>query len=189
MKRLMIVSVVMGLPVIASAAAEDRWQFGVGAGGGLYTVSDPDGEAGNTFAAPFGVLATVQTARNWRLWLEGSYVDFDLDASTTEIGQSITAIGTVASLQRRFSTSESFRPWLGGGIGVANVKSTERFTVKSNGFRNEVFPDRNETAFSIVGNIGFSHLLETWSIEWNIGLEKSINDGVDSLRVSVFAAY
>jgi hypothetical protein len=145
------------LCALATTTSYAETRFGIGVTQGNYSVEDPDGETDSTTeTSVFGVM-TMPFNRNlpeWRYWFELGHQSFDLDASQTNVGQSVTSTSFEAVIQRGLKISTGFRPWLGAGFGAGLNDYTDRYTIDQDGYLKEHFEDRSETNIYGILNAG-----------------------------------
>ncbi len=143
--------------------------FGYGLGATSLSVDDPDGVTDETWAfVPLSLIYTARLASGIRYWSELDYLQTQLDASTTHIGQDVRQLGLRLSLQKSLPISPGWITWFGMGLGVRHDTYTARHTIDNEGFLRARFADRRETRAEAVLNF-----MSEWSLgrDWRFGLK------------------
>jgi len=187
-------SLLVALLLVVSPLSNAETRFGVGVTQGNYSVEDPDGSADSTTEASIFGVVTMPMSRNWpdyRYWFQVAHKSFELDASTSEVGQEVTSTSLSAIIQRSFSISSDFRPWLGLGAGAGINDYEGRHTIDEDGFLKDRFDDRSNTSMYLILNAGisFRKLDNGVFIGTSINYERPIDDGIESTNLNVFLLY
>jgi len=187
-------SLLVALLLVVSPLSNAETRFGVGVTQGNYSVEDPDGSADSTTEASIFGVVTMPMSRNWpdyRYWFQVEHKSFELDASTSEVGQDVTSTSLSAIIQRSFSVSSDFRPWLGLGAGAGINDYDGRHTIDEDGFLKDRFDDRSNTSMYLILNAGisFRKLDNGVFIGTSINYERPIDDGIESTNLNVFLLY
>ena len=153
---------------------------------GSFSVDDPEGESET--AEEFYVLnfvATYETARNRRLWSELGFIEFDTQASVTEVSQDVEQWYFLTAYQFRLVLSRSFKPWLGAGLVLAQSEYSGRFTTDEDGFLDQSFPARDETEFGYTLQIMHDIELENnrFDLVAGIAYTDSFDDGLQGFKI------
>lgn len=167
MKRIIVLLVVVFSVFVANSFAD--MMIGFSPGLGVYTVDDPDGDVEDISGlVPLSVSFIYDLNNKTRLYTNLTYIEKELDASTTKIGQDISGYQAVATWQHIFKLSHSMKFYAGGGVTFTQADFEKRHAVDSDGFLVQRYADRSEGFVSAVANI---------SREWEIS--RSINLGLD----------
>lgn len=132
--HLLLLSVVLAT---APAALAQRWEFGVGAGGGFYTAQDVEREDGTTADAKIkpGVAGTVFLGNNTNDWLGGELrYTFQMGDLNLKSGSGEASFGAQSHaihydfLWHAASQSATARPYIafGGGVKIYQGTGSER---------------------------------------------------------------
>ena len=156
-------------------------------------VDDPDGDTADTtdFNA-LSAFATYDLDRHSRVMVVGAQYSYDLDASTSEIGQDVEITQFDITYQRKVNFSRDIRFWLGGGLGFSSVTYEKRFLKEPDGFRGEEFPDREEDNISFIVNATTERyeLNEYWGFSVYAGYSQTVeSDGYSQFNVGVMIGY
>lgn len=130
--------------------AEDDLGIGIGLGVFLFSPDDPSGDADVTLSVtPLSIYYTTELGRDTRIMSNFTYLTYDVDASTTSIGQEVTRVSLTAMYQSRFRVSRSFKPWLGLGLTFGTEEFENRFTIDKDGFLDQSFANRKESGVAL----------------------------------------
>lgn len=139
--------------LMASSARAESWQIGTMVGGAVSDIDDPKGDtASDPYFSFLNVIATFPYGRDQQVLFHFFHDRFKLDASTSEIGQKVSTLGTNASWQYRWRLARYFKPWIGGGIGFSNNRFKDRFLIDGDSFVVKEFSNRDERAISLILN-------------------------------------
>ncbi len=135
------------------------------------SVDDPDGNTNSSSEAQYlGAMVLYEMSRNKRLYSYLALYDFALDPGVDKTGQDVESTSFGFYYQSNFKLSRSFKPWLGVG-GVVNVASfTNRLTVDSDGYIENTYSDRDDTAISLGLSASNEWKLND-SLSWGINVE------------------
>lgn len=177
--------------LMSSAHAAESTRFGWLPTVSYVDVGDPNGPAeiytGLTYLS--AVLLT-DLGRDSRLFLHGHYDTFDLEASTSNIHQSVDRYGVNAVYQINLRITRAWKPWVGLGLGYSQDKITDRYILTPGGFTGARYPDRTEDSVIAVANVSSEW---QFSRELDMGLhfqwEEPLSDGVRAVRVGLYIVY
>ena len=154
------------------------------------SVSDPDGNTKDfTGLLPFEFSYIGDGKRSRIVW-GAAFYDFNIDATTSNIGQDITGFEVNGVWAHKWAASRSFKPWLGIGFSASVLEFTSRHTIDTDGFLNQNFEDREDTIVNVILNA-----THEWSINktfyWGVSLEYKvpIGDGLDILALKGIGSY
>ena len=145
MKRSILFLVFCLLVWIPNAVADVGGKIGLAPGGFSFSVDDPDGEAERATAlAPFSLAAVYDLNNKNRIFTSFTYLDFDLDAGTDNVGQSITGYQILCAYQHAVRLSYTLQFYIGGGLAYTSADFKDRYTVDDEGFLATAYDDRHE---------------------------------------------
>jgi len=169
-------------------------KYGIAGNLANLSVEDPNGDTDSTNTSYLSGFVLTPLNRNQpsvRLWYELSYRSFDLDPSTTNIGQEVSSLSLSATIQKGWSSKMVDAYWVGIG-GELNLDDySKRLTVDSDGFINQQFNDRNETILGVLLNAGFN-LPKTsggYVYGFNFNYRMPIDDGINGISASFFVMW
>lgn len=181
----------IGLIAICTAgtvqARDDSIDMGWGLYGkvGSYSVEDPDGSADSEFAFLPGAKITFPFSRRGKQFVAGvELIDFDLDASESNVGQDVSGYRVWGGYEHRFNISRGFKFWGGIGLTLDSVSFEDRHTVDEDGFLKEHYEDLDESYSGIT-----LYALSTidvgrragWAPSLGIYVDQPFSDGVSSI--------
>jgi len=177
-----------------SAAAiglpENTARIGYAVGVSRLAMDDPDGSTKAAVGVqPLTLIYTDWLPRGWRYWAEGYYFRTSLDASTSDIGQDASRIGARLAVQRNVQWGK-WSPWLGVGLDISRNHYSKRYTVDSDGFLLNAYPDRSSTALGIT-----AHIVSEWALarDWDLSTKLEqvfpVNGGITETSLSVGVLY
>jgi hypothetical protein len=113
-----------------------------------------------------------------------------LDASTTDIGQTVKNTGLQVSYQTLFRLSTAFKPWVGLGLGISNTSYTNRYIVDSSGYLAGTYQNREETNTNVVVNAADEWKVgESGNIGWLLQLGHSFNSDDNQAGLYLYYTY
>jgi hypothetical protein len=155
-------------------------------------IDDPDGstDSASDFNA-VGLCAKYDPSNVDRFFFMFERFDFDLDASTSTIGQDIESTQYTLLYQRNLKLSRSLnRFYVGGGGFFGDLSASLRHTIDSDGFLNETFESRDESDFGLTLSVGADwELSESLDLGANAFYQHSLNDGLSGFRVGITLLY
>lgn len=171
LRRSHLVVIFLGLSAhtqAVQAAGLDGLRAGWGAGGKYFFVSDPDGTTpSHTDVTYLNLIGVYDAQPDTRYFLQLFKDQYSLDATVTEIGQSVDRKGLNISYQWNTRLTRKWKPWVGIGVGVSKDEYSGRHLIDQDGFRVRNYPDYEDTSINV--------LLNT-ATEWN--LSSSLNLGL-----------
>ena len=177
------------------AHADDKsMRFGLMPMYSRYEINDPIGptQAGSDLSTLSGV-AIFDAGRDSRIFVNAFYADFNLTASTTNVGQTVKQTGVTASYQMMFRLTRSIKPWLGIGLGYESERYQNRYLTTPGGYLapGSPYPERDVVNYPVVLNA--SHEWQ-YNRNFDIGLhlqfEQPISsDGARALRLGIYVVY
>ncbi len=170
---------------------EQTARFGYALSTAQVSVEDPDGAADDeSDIFPWNVVYTDRWLGGFRYWLEGFYQEFTLPASASYIGQDVERYGVRLSAQRKIEWIESLQLWAGAGAILSRDSFTKRFTVDSDGFLADVYPDRDRNHIGVQLDLTSEWSLNRrWDVAGRAYFAPSIGEGVEELGLSVVFLY
>lgn len=170
---------------INTATADEEIRYGWQGSYINFTIDDPDGSADSE--SEFNVMSVVMDytlSRTSRILANLNLYEFDLDASTTKIGQHIETTSISSYYLHRFRWSRTFKPWLGLGLVVNMDDIDKRHRVDSDGFLVERFDDREETsiALGLIGALEFE-IFDNWKTELFTEYQVPTSDTLEGLKI------
>jgi hypothetical protein len=174
----------------ATAFEKENWGYGIFAKAGTYTIDDPAGDVDETFSTNFGAkIMFFPQARGQRAFFALESGGFTLDADRSGlVNADVSMLAARLGYETRFNFTRNFKVWLGGSINAANIQVEDRYTLASDGFLDETYKDRDDSA------VGFTLYLDTYfelteqgDIEVGFGpyYDKYSNDGVEAVGLKV----
>lgn len=180
-------------PLANTAIASEYIKYGVAGNIGNFSVEDPDGDTASQNSTYLsGILLTPVNRNNpsMRLWYEFSFRSFDLDASTSNIGQEVNSLSISATLQKGWSTKTIDAYWVGIGAALSLDDYSDRFKLDNQGFLSQQFNDRSETILGIIFNAGFNMpAAKGYMYGFNFNFHLPIDDGVSGISTSLFVMW
>jgi hypothetical protein len=154
-------------------------------------VADPDGptESLSDFVPISGAVVWDMT-KYTRLWTEYHFVDLEINATTENIGQTITSHGALVSYQRKFAWSRSFKPWVGVGLGYDVAEFKGRHTIDVDGYLDQRFDDREVSFMSLHVNVAHEWKVSS-DLYWGLygDLNFANDDAFDGMKFGVSLFY
>jgi hypothetical protein len=154
-------------------------------------IDDPSGPTdSDTEIQALNVIHTMSVRPEYRYWSEVFYHSYGLDGSASNIGQDVKRLGLRASLQREMDIDAPPRVWLGVGAQLTREEYTKRHTKDSQGFLQQIFPDRNDDNLSIV-----LEAVSQWTVtpRWDLGGKFTyavpLGDGISEVALSAVFLY
>ncbi len=156
--------------ISSNAIAEDSISYAWTPKFVTFQVNDPDGSTETSSVLQL-LSATVKykTSRDTQIISEGTYYDFELDASTSKIGQQVKTISLATYYESRLKWGRDFKPWAGVGLVINMDEFSKRHTIDKDGFLAQQFPDQSGTNFALA-----ARLTNTWEINRDMGIGFSI---------------
>lgn len=166
-------------------------KIGYSAGVARVSVDDPEGQTkSNIGGQPIGLIYTDWFLGGYRYWTEAYYYSATLDDTSNNIGQDVERYGLRFSLQKNFRIVQAWAPWLGAGLDVSQAKYTVRHTKDSEGFLLNQYPDRSETAVSLLVNaVSEWSLSQDWSVALKLEQSIPLSSDVSEFLVSGVLLY
>ena len=186
-----LVCVMVLLVVAVPADAEERWHIGALLGASAAAVDDPDGHTQTGGAVDvLNAMTTVDAGRDQR-WVGQLFRHTArLDAGVDAIGQDITTSGATMAWQYRWRITRAWKPWLGGGLGLAHDRFRARHLVDRDGFLVRRFPDRTEDTVSVVVNTSTELArVGAWEIELHVQYGVPVTGSLSRLSVGIMVLY
>lgn len=144
MKSIIVIVTTYILLLGENCLAENRLSFEFNNKIGLYTVEDSRGSTDHTLTwVPTLKVAYALPHRGRKVVAGLEYYDFELDASTSNIGQKVRGVGLLGAYEHRFNIARGFRPWVGIGMTAVTARYTNRHTINADGFLNKTFSNRD----------------------------------------------
>lgn len=187
--RALIFITIAFLPVVSVAA--ETFRFGWLPTVSYFDIQDPNGPtADHTGVTYLSGVVIADVGRDSRLFIHGHYDTFAVEASTTNIHESITRYGLNASYQINLRVSRSWKPWAGVGLGFVQEEAKERYTLTPGGFLGATFPDRSINTFGALLNFSNEWRLDNnWDIGVHVQYEHPFDDAARILRAGVYFIY
>ena len=175
----------------AIGASENTARIGYGFGFGSVSVSDPQGNVENDTAPQLlQLIYTDRWFQEYRYWGEIFVDDSEHKAGIDQIGQEVDRFGVRAIVHRQLHISDNYNLWAGGGLQIAQEKSTLRHTVDSDGFLLQSFGDRKHTSLALAFDvINEWHINSRWDVGGRLRYSLALGDGIDDLAASVVFLY
>jgi hypothetical protein len=183
----LIVLLVFAVP----AEAEERWHVGMLLGASAASVDDPDGHTQTGAAVDvLNVMTTVAAGRDQRWMGQLFHQTVRLDADVNAIGQDITTSGATMAWQYRWRISRAWKPWIGGGLGLAHDSFRARHLVDQDGFLVRRYPDRTEETVSVVVNTSTELArVGAWEVGLHVQYGVPVTGSLSRLSVGVMVLY
>lgn len=173
------------------AHAEERWHIGALLGASAAWVDDPDGNTQTGVAVDvLNAITTVPAGRDQRWLGQVFHHTTQLDAGVDAIGQDITTSGATMAWQYRWRLSRAWKPWIGGGLGLAHDRFRARHLVDRDGFLVRRYPDRTEDTVSAVVNTSteLAHV-GAWEVEVHVQYSVPVSGSLSRLSIGVMVLY
>lgn len=181
------------LPSFAHAA-DKSMRFGLMPIVSRYDINDPIGSTGaGSDVTPLSGVVIFDAGRDGRVFVHAYSADFQVTASTTDIGQKVKQNGLNASYQTMFRLTRSIKPWFGLGLGYSSERYQERHRITSGGFLAPGSPYASRSVENITAVINASHEWQ-YNRNFDIGLhlqyEQPISgDGASAARLGFYVVY
>lgn len=128
-------------------------------------------------------------SRDLRYWAEAYYSKAGQRATSDRIGHNVAQVGGRLSLQKNFHAG-TWRPWLGLGLDLSQVRYTSRHSVDIGGFLVRNYPDATDTqAAVLVTLVSEWHLSRRWDVAGRIEQMLPVGDGLGGFSVSIGALF
>jgi hypothetical protein len=183
--------VILFLMFAAPATAEERWHIGALLGASAASVDDPDGHTQTGAAVDvLNAMTTVAAGRDQRWVGQLFHQTVRLDAGVDAIGQDITTSGATMAWQYRWRISRAWKPWIGGGLGLAHDRFRARHLVDQDGFLVRRYPDRTEETVSVVVNTSTELArVGAWEVGLHVQYGVPVTGSLSRLSVGVMVLY
>lgn len=191
--RIALLLAILLLPSFAQAD-DKSMRFGLMPMYSRYEINDPIGptRTGVDISTLSGV-AIFDAGRDSRIFVNAFYADFNLTASTTNVGQTVKQTGVTASYQMMFRLTRNIKPWLGIGLGYESERYQNRYLTTPGGYLapGSPYPERDVVNYPVVLNA--SHEWQ-YNRNFDVGLhlqfEQPISsDGARALRLGIYVVY
>jgi len=182
--KLIVVVLLFGASFATHAAKGVKW--GVGVTAFTAGVSDPDGNTGTSdLSTSLSAVSIIDSGRDNRWFSMVEIGSYDLDATTSEIGQSNDFYYIGTTYQTNFRWSRNLKPWFGVGLALGSETVTNRHTVDTDGFLSQAFEDRDELGVLLV--LDATHDFQIYKQDFMIRASylASLYDGSDTLGISI----
>lgn len=189
------VSVLLAILLMPSfAAAGDSMRFGIMPIFSRVDISDPDGstEPGIDASALSGVVI-FDHGRDGRIIAHAFSTQFKVDASTTDVGQTVRQSGINVSYQSMYRFTRVIRPWFGLGLGYNSERYQNRHHITPGGFLapGSPYPSRSEEIAVVLANV--SHEWQ-YDRDYDFGLHlqyerATSTEGAHVLRFGFYVVY
>jgi hypothetical protein len=180
----------------ASAAAigmpDQTARVGLMAGAMMPSIdASADGASADGNVLPTAAIVyTDRLSARLRYWAEAYYQQAGQEATTSEIGQNIAQLGARLSLQRRVPAVLGWRPWLGVGLDLSQVRYTDRHRVDAGGFLSRSYADRTEFQPALLFNLVTEwNLTRQWDVIGRLEHMTPLQDGIGGLSLSLGAVF
>lgn len=172
-----------------SAFADDKTlRFGGQVSENSYSLTDPSGPTANGTGVSFGGLALYDLNRNGRMLANLTKESYKLTASTTNVGQDVSAFGASLSYQKMWRLTRDFKPWFGVGIGYSAMSFKNRHTLTPTGLFSVPLANRDTSEFALLLNTN-----SEWEIDhdfsWGVQGQFSSSSSAKSFRVGLYVIY
>lgn len=178
--------------LIAFNAHAESFGFGYCPSAFSMDVDDPDGSAESASGVnALGFCAKYDQSKVDRFFFMLERFDFELDASTSEIGQDVQSTQYTLLYQRNLKLSRELnRFYVGGGGFFGDFSASSRYTVDSDGYLKEAFASRDESDYGLALSVGADwELSETFDLGANAIYQHSLNDGLSGFRIGITLFY
>lgn len=156
----------------------------------MFSIDDPDGDTEDYVGfQPFGITTVHDLNNKYRVMAVFNYFDFEVDPSTSEIGQSVEGYHVGTIIQRIIRIARGFNFHAGLGVSYTAADFTGRHTVAADGYLQDSYDDRSESLFSLLGNISKEwEVSKSFEIGADLSYQYGLKDGLSGLKgvVSVF---
>lgn len=157
-----------------------------------FDIDDPDGstETASDFTA-LGACGRYDLSKASRFMLRLERFDFDVDASVSNIGQDIESTQFTLLYEKNLKLSRELnRVYLGGGGFFGDLSATSRFTVDSDGFLANTYPNRSLSDYGLALSAGIDwEISKTVDVGFNALYQHSLNDGLSGFRAGIAIFY
>jgi outer membrane autotransporter protein len=175
-------------------AADKTMRFGLMPIASRYEINDPLGSTkSGSDVTPLSGVVIFDAGRDSRVFVHAYSADFQVTASTTDIGQKVKQAGINASYQTMFRLTRSIKPWLGLGLGYASERYQQRYRVTSGGFLAPGSPYESRSIENYTAVLNASHEWQ-YNRNYDIGLhlqyEQPISSGgASAARLGFYVVY
>lgn len=157
------------------------------------SINDPDGKTNNSIHA-MPLSATViytNINRDARLFGHLYYDWYEVDASSTRVGQKINEFGLNASYQWMFRVARDWRPFLGVGLGYGSETYSNRHTMTPTGlFSQTSYPERKLQSPKVLINTSSEWpLSQNWDMGVHLQFEQPVGKGSTVVRAGLYFIY
>ena len=179
-----VLAAAIGLP------EENTARIGYLVGVSQFAVDDPDGPTESVVdIQPLTLVYTDFLPHGWRYWAEAYYFAATLDGNAGDIQEDVSRIGARLSLQYNLYLGK-WSLWMGAGLDVSNNQYTTRYTVDSDGFLLQSYPDRSDTAWGIpVQIISEWPLARDWDLAAKLEHVFPVSGGITESSLSAGILY
>jgi hypothetical protein len=171
--------------------ADKETKIGVSPAFVNFDIDDPDGSA-DSFAGFQGLsITTIHNFNNkQRLLAVLNYYDFDVDASTSDIGQEVKGYQLGTYIQQKMRVSRALNFYAGLGLAYSSIEFKNRHTLDHDGYLRERFDDRKEGFLSLMANVSKEWAItEKFDLGTDLSFQYGIGDVFSGLKLSLNLLY
>ena len=185
-----ITTAVLGAVLALTTGSAHAVLVGPSLGVAQLRVQDPDGPTQSQNRLTPGATLILGLDTDTRMMVDVYHQTAHLNGTTQDIGQSVTSTGGHLIFQKQFPVTYQWHPWLGIGAGYAQESFTNRYTVDSQGYLANRYPDRSANPVSVVVNGTTDWTLNrSWRLGATVQYEYPLTSGIRELSVSLMALY
>ncbi len=179
LKRIALITIAMLLiPVLADGATlglpETTARIGYAAGPAYVSIDQANSARNSTWATAQSLIYTDWFMAGTRYWAALRYGQADLDGTVSKIGEHMTFYGARVSIQDNVRFAPGFSPWVGAGLDVSVRRHTRRYTVDSDGYLAEQFPEQTTRSAGLVLNA-----IQEWAVGRTFHVSASVEQLID----------
>jgi len=155
------------------------------------SIDDPDGPADDySGIQPGGLGLIYNLSREDRVLCDVTRLDFEVDATTTHIANSVKGYLFSTSYQRLYRLNRYIEIWFGAGVLMSKIDFESRYTVTGSGFLDTSYADRTDNSFGACANISNEWALsDTIDLSLDIAYQHIFGDSVSGLSCGVSLYY
>lgn len=165
-KIILVPSLALLMNVACSAASAQGWEVGWMAAATRNQLASQD-NAGGPVSDPawLNFMLVSPRERDNRYVAQLYSTRFYTSASTRDVGATVNRSGVNLSYQWLLRLTRDWKPWVGVGAGYARETHNTRYTLRSDGYLGQTFPDLAPSGLVVLANA---------STEWSVADQVSV---------------
>lgn len=170
MKRIMLFVLICLSMVKTAYCGMDNFKIGFTPKYLFLSIDDPDGPADDYSGFQPGGLGLIYSLdRHSRIMCDLTWIDFEVDATTTKIANTVKGYLFATSYQRIFRVNRNIDLWFGAGVILSKVDFESRYTVTGSGYLDTAYEDRTDNSLGACANIS-----NEWALSDDIDLSLDV---------------